>query len=279
VKEETMRRYLRLNLADLKLGLDDLNAKRLKALTLSPIGAAYAAPIAAKHAAVSALPAALTGAPLADELTSADEQHDGYGNACIELVDAYLRVPGLPPPHTDALRRIKAFLPRPEDLQASYADEAAAAGKRREKLDASTELQDDLKLFPVVGGTLLDWVRLHLDGGARLGSLLSNRADSNTGARSKANALRSQTVALLNRARGAVLDAVDADDTLPRDLDGQIFGYFDELEERRAAAAQAAKSAAKTRAKAKEEAKAEADAKAKADAAKPAEPPATPPNK
>lgn len=264
VMEETMRSYLRLNLADLKLGLDDLTAKRQKALTLSPIGAAYAAPIAAKQAAINALPAALTGKPLADELTSADEQHDGYGAACIDFVDTYLRVPGLPTKHTEALHRIKAFLPRSEDLQASYADEAAAAKTRSEKLDGSTELQDDLKLFPVVGGTLLDWVGLHLGGGAKLGSLLSDRADADNGARSKASALRSQTVGLLNRARGAILDAVDADDSLPRDLDGQIFGYFDELEELRVTAAQAAKSAAKAKEKAKAEAKAKADAEAKA---------------
>ena len=272
-----MRTFRRLNLADLKLGLDDLEAKRQNALTLSPIGAAYAAPIAAKHAAINALPAALTGKPLADELTDADQKHDGFGLAAIEYAEAMLRVPGLPEAQSDALRRIKAFLPRQEDLQASYADEAAAARKRREKLDASSELQADLRSFPVPGGgTLLDWVNAHLDAGVKLGAILSNRADADTGARSKAHALRSQTVALLNRARGAILDGVAADASLPRDLDGQIFAYLDELEERRAIAAQAAKSAAKAREKEKAEAeaktkseaeaKAEADAKAKAEA-------------
>ena len=261
-----MRTFRRLNLADLLLGLNNLEEpKRQAALLLSPIGAAYAAPIAVKHVAIKALPAALTGKPLADELTETDQRHDGFGLSSIEYVDATLRIPTLTDAQTDALRRIKAFLPRVEDMQASYADEAAAAQKRRETLDASPELQADLKSFPVVGGgTLLDWVNEHLDAGRRIGALLSGRADADTGARSKAAALRSQTVALLNRARGAILDAVHADEKLPRDLDGQIFAYFDELEERRAIAAQAAKSAAKTREK--EKAKAEADAKAKAEA-------------
>jgi hypothetical protein len=281
VKEESMKTLRRLNLADLKLGLDDLmGTKRQKALVLSPLGGAYAAPLTAKHAAISALPAALTGKPLSDELTDADELHDAYGSAAILYIDAALRVPGLPTAQVDALRRIKAFLPRNEDLQASYADEAAAAKKRRETLDADAELQADLKALPVVGGgTLLDWVNAHLEAGVRLGALLSARADADSGARSKASALRSQTVALLNRARGAILDAMEADASLPRDLDGQIFGYFDELEERRTAAAQAAKSAAKAREKAKAEAQAKADAGAKTDGTTPPAATTSTPNK
>jgi F0F1-type ATP synthase membrane subunit b/b' len=93
---------------------------------------------------------------------------------------------------------------------------------------------------------------------------LSGRADLDTGARAAAGTLRSQTVGLLNRARAAIADDVAQNEKLPRDLDGQIFGYLDELEERREAAARAAKAASK-----------KAEAK-KAEEAKPANAPEAP---
>ena len=143
---------------------------------------------------------------------------------------------------------MRAFLPHPEEMRASYADEAAAAKRRRETLEATPQLAADLALFPVPGGgTLLDWVGLHLGAGLHLSTLLSGRADLDNGARRGAGVLRVQTVALLNRARAAVADDVEANPALPRDLDGQIFGFLDELEERRDASASAARSAAKAK--------------------------------
>jgi hypothetical protein len=105
-------------------------------------------------------------------------------------------------------------------------------------------LEADLKLFPIAGGlTLLDWVTDFLDAGQSLNDLLSNRADMDESGRKDASELRSQTIGLLNRFRGALADEVEENTALPRTLDQQVFAYFDELEGMRASALAAAKAA------------------------------------
>ena len=90
--------------------------------------------------------------------------------------------------------------------------------------------------------------------------MLSQRADTDTTLRKSAAALRSETVGILNELRRAVAREQERRADLPKDLDAQIFGYFDLLEEQREAANRAAKAAAKESA-AKESAAKESAAK------------------
>ena len=83
---------------------------------------------------------------------------------------------------------------------------------------------------------------LHSDAGQSLNDLLSNRADMDESGRKDASKLRSQTIGLLNRFRGALADEVEENTALPRNLDQQVFAYFDELEGIRASALAAAAS-------------------------------------
>ncbi|MDC0747777.1 hypothetical protein [Polyangium mundeleinium] len=238
-----MRRLRLLNLPDLKLGLDDLLTQRLPALTLSPLGKSYASSLTLKKKLVDDLPPALTGGrPLAEELDDTDREHDGFGAAIYFTTEVYLRLPGVDPALVVAAKRIRAaFIPELESLRDSYADEAAAAVQRKNKL---IELEADLKLFPIAkGGTLHDWATAYVAAGEHLSSLLSKRADATTDGRKHAAKLRSETVALLNRVRSAIADDVETLPDLPRDLDAQIFGYLDELEQRREDANRAAKAA------------------------------------
>jgi hypothetical protein len=102
-------------------------------------------------------------------------------------------------------------------------------------------LEADLKMFPIAGGlTLLDWVSDFLAAGQSLHELLSSRADVDESGRKDASKIRSGTIGLLNRCRAAIADEVDDDPKLPRNLDQQVFAYFDELEGMRAAAPAAA---------------------------------------
>lgn len=225
-----------LSLAALKVALADLFDKRHGALILSNAGKTYEPILQEKKALIDALPVALTGGkPLADELTEADLVHDGFGAAIWHLAEAYARWPQVPPDVLAAIKRIQsAFIPALDDLKASYVEEANAAIQHKAGL---TTLEADLNLIPIAGGmTLFDWATGYVGGGETVGVLLSQRADVDTGARSEAGKIRSATVAVLGRFRGALGDEVGVSPALPKDLDAQVFAYFDELAKMRAAA-------------------------------------------
>lgn len=231
-----MRRFRYLTLADLKLGFDDLFTKRVVSLDMSSLGKPFKPLLAAKHAAVNALPEALTGGkPLADALNETDDVHDGFGHALWHLTEAYLQLPEPNATVVAAISRIRAgLIPQRGDLRESYADEAEAATRRYENL---SELEADLKSIPVAmgGSTLYDWTLGYLNAGRKLGTLLSARADLSGSGRTGASKLRVETIGLLNRVRQAIADESQVN-ALPADIDTQIWGYFDELEAHRAAA-------------------------------------------
>jgi len=231
---ETPRLVL-LNLADAALGLDDLLTKRLSTLTLSAIGKGYVPILTTKRKAIEALPPALLGKPLAQELEQTDFEHDGLGRGLWLQTESYLRLPNVPAEVLAAAKRIRAaFIPELGRLQESYADEAQAAKSRAA---AIITLEADLKSFPLAAGqTLYDWAVGFNASGEKLSTLLSMRGDIDTKSRKAAAKLRSETVGLLNRLRAALADDIDVNPTLPRDLDAQIFGYFDVLEAQRKAA-------------------------------------------
>ncbi len=230
-----------LSLPALKVAFTDLFTKRHAALLLSSAGKTYEPVLLEKKSLIDALPAALIGGkPLADELTEADIVHDGFGGAIWYLVQAYQRWPQVPPDVLAAVKRVQAaFVPELDDLTASYVLEAEAAIKH--KADLQT-LEADLKLIPIAGGlSLYDWGQGFVAGGDLLGVLLSQRADTATGARSQAGKIRSSAVGVLGRFRGALGDELGVNPALPKDLDAQVFGYFDELDGMRAAAVAAAR--------------------------------------
>lgn len=239
-----------LTLSDLKLGLDDLYDKRHKSLASCATGKSYDPMLAKRRVSIDALPAALLGGkPLAVELGEKDDLHDGLGYGIWHFSEAYIRNPKTPTEQLDAIKRIRAaFIPTLIELSASYATEAEAAIKRKPLLKT---LKADLKMFPVADGlTLLDWVSDFLDAGQSLHELLSSRADVDDTGRKDAATLRSTTIGLLNRCRSAIADELADDAKLPRNLDQQVFAYFDELESMRAASLAAASAAAKAAKKA-----------------------------
>lgn len=224
-----------LALVDLRLGLTDLLTKRRAALELTAIGARYAPMLQKKLDQINALPAALIGKALAQELDEADMTHDGFGGAVWLQTESYVRAPGTAAAVVEAAQRIRGrFIPAMSALNASYADQADAALERKKVLEAN---RADLESFPLAGNkTLFDWVQGFLDAGEQIHTLLSNRADASEGKRKEAGALRSSTLGMLSRLRAGIADEVADDAALPRDLDAQVFGYVDELHAPRAAA-------------------------------------------
>lgn len=74
--------------SSLYLGLEDLLTKRLPALESFDAGKASKKLLTTQRAKIAALPPAITGRPLADELATADDRHDGIGAGIWFLTEA-----------------------------------------------------------------------------------------------------------------------------------------------------------------------------------------------
>ncbi|MDI1479144.1 hypothetical protein [Polyangium sp. y55x31] len=233
-----------LSLAALKVALADLFSERHAALVLSGAGKTYEPILLAKKNQIDALPGALTGGkPLAESIAEADDVHDGFGAAIWHMTEAYARWPKAPAHVRAAVERVRAaFIPELDDLRASYVEEAHAAFEHRKQIEA---LKADLQLIPISdGGTLLDWAEGYVGAAEQIGALLSQRADADTGARRDAGRIRTSTLAVLGRFRGALGDELAVNPALPRDLEAQVFGLFDQLDQMRADALAGKKAAA-----------------------------------
>jgi hypothetical protein len=229
----------RLTLGDIKLGLKDLLSVRLEDVKQSAFGGLYVPMLTAKQEAIDALPDAMTsGLPLAAQLAETDDEHDGLGGAVWFVTEAVLRHPTLPPALRTAVAAIRAaFVPELAVLRKPHADEAAAAYNHRADL---TRLEGELKSITVPGGeTLYTWVKDFLDKGDQLGSLLALRGQAQAGVENakQAAALRTGTIGLLGRLRSSIQDEVAGGAKLPEGYEAKLFATFDELSQRREAAA------------------------------------------
>jgi hypothetical protein len=225
-----------LTLGDLKIGLKDLFDNRAVHYQLTTMGGSYIPLLAAKRKAIDALPASLTGSrPLADELSATDDRHDGFGYAILRGCESILALPTASPELKKSARdTMTTFVPEVRALHDSYGDEAAVAHKNRVHLE---QLEALLKSIPVpTGETMYAWVKAFLDEGDKLGKLLSDRAliEAGTFSAGEITSLRMSTIGLIRRFRDGVADEMAENKELPRNLDALIFGYFDELSERRA---------------------------------------------
>lgn len=229
-------------LENLLLGLGDLLSKRLPALQSFANGAANIPLLTILHGRIAALPKALLGRPLADELDNTDGLHDSLGGGIYFLTEAYLRHGNAGPEVIAAAKEIRAeLIPALDSLSATYAVEASNARLLRDRLSA---LKPKLELFPVVNGTLYDWAVDFVEAGERIDALLSERADAKD--RAAASALRSDTIGQLNRLRKSLKAEQKINPALPSDLESQVFGYFDLLEANAAEAYAEAKRKAKS---------------------------------
>jgi hypothetical protein len=218
-----------ISLIALYVGLTNLLGKRAAVLGKFPSGTASILTLTARRDAMSKLPAVSAGRALADELSTADDNHDAIGYAIWHFVEAYLEHPTTPANIVAAAKKVRAaFVPTLEDLVASYAAEAKAA---IDKTPALTGLATELALFPVVGGqTLHQWAEDFVASGSKIDELLAARADMEQNNRKAAATLRVEVIGILNRLRKNLALEMKDDPSLPRELEGQVFGYLDMLE-------------------------------------------------
>lgn len=218
-----------ISLIALYVGLTNLLGKRSTALGQFPSGIASVPALAARREAMSKLPAVSAGRPLADELGIADDVHDALGHAIWHVTEAYLQHPNAPADIVSAAKKVRAaFVPTLDDLTSSYAAEAKAALDRMPSL---TALKNELESFPVAGGqTLFQWAEEFVAAGQKIDHLLDARADVEQKNRKAATTLRVEVIGILNRLRKNLTLEMKDNPTLPRDLEGRVFGYLDLLE-------------------------------------------------
>lgn len=228
--------YALLNLTDLRLGLEDLLTVRRGPLFRTQAGKSYEETLEQQRQAINALPAPLTGGrPFAEELALRNADHDAFGFGIWHLTEAYLRIPGVESEVVAAVHRIReAFIPDPDRLRDTYADQASAVGSRRENM---VNLVDDLVRIPIAGGsTLFDWVAGFVGAGEQIAKILAQRAEINATTRKHAMALHGDTIRILNELRRTVVAEIARTMGMPRNTEEEIFGYFDLLEATRAEA-------------------------------------------
>jgi hypothetical protein len=240
-----------ITLGDLLLGFTEFSQQQAATFAATETGKFYGPKLAKMKTEIEDLPDALKGArPMAEELADADAEHDALGSAIWYYVECIVRHPLLSEPVKQAALRIrKAFIPSLAVLTAAFASEANAALDNRPK---RKELETELKLFPMPGTggeTLDDWAGAFLDAGDTIGTLLRERAIKEAGAAGaeKTKAVRVAAISLLHRAREALVEEIQDNPALPRNLDLVLFGYFDKLEQMRAEAGAARIAARKAR--------------------------------
>lgn len=234
-----------LSLSDLFLGLGDLLREEAKnhrraSLLSTKSGRYYQEKLAKRYSDIVALPEKYRGGrPKSEELAEADHYHDGYGSAWQAVMRGYLRLPDLSPELRGQIESVLSTFGTDglSEFKMAYADEARLAKERQPKLQ---EFETILRSFPVVGGkTLYDWVKSQIQYGISLDTLMSEQAkeEAEQGSREKAAALRSGTVGLLYRFRKELSEEIE-EDKRSSTLETDIFGYFDELDKKRASSRQ-----------------------------------------
>lgn len=224
-----------LTVGNLILALDNLLDVKTALLLSTQIGQSYKPILEGKRNELKALPDSLKGKlPLAAEMGEVDDIHDDAGDSIWHICEAVKLSPIANAEAKGAAQRVQAALvPKRQVLRAPHADEAMAAKKNREKLSA---LEVDLKGIPYPGGkTAYDIALSYIEAGEKLDTLLQERANIkvNTALTEEAKALRQSTIKTLMNFRAALQDSVEGDAALPRNLEALVFGYFDELSERR----------------------------------------------
>jgi hypothetical protein len=221
-----------LTLEDLRVGLTDLLEERRAALRQLSHGELYGQLLKDQLAELLAAIAS-AGGPVVDDLALIDARHDALGRAIWFTTAAYVENPLVTPELRMLAARVRQeIIPSLDELRQSYADEAAHALARRQRL---RPLEDDLRRFPVAdGGTLLHWVEAFLREGEALSRLLHEHAGRAAPRMDPAARLRvrMQVIGHLQHLRAAAR----AERRPDLDLDEALFAHFDQLAARHDAA-------------------------------------------
>jgi hypothetical protein len=241
----TVKRVTTLDRPGLIAVCDHLLGEGRDRFLLSATGRMYAAPIAAA-ARVLARPAP-TPVVAVDAEAEALRAQQARGRAIANGLTAVSECPEFDAETRSAATRVlAAFGSRPTVRATAAARVEQAAAVRAEM----ATLADDLARLPTAPGgeTFAAWIERWCDAGSAfadglIAAALEDEAPSRDARRSRGTAM-GRVNGLLVRARVALRDEISFDETLPRTLETELFGLYDQLfEARRAQATTAARRA------------------------------------
>lgn len=146
--------------------------------------------------------------------------------------------PSTPAAVRERIDVLSPLLPSVGSRTASYADEAAAAAQWRSTASAQSAA---LSFLPVAwegeGRTLSDWFTGVAESAGTIGRLLEERSEALRPAspddHSAAFALRTRALGLARDCRTALRAEIAGNAALPRDLEARVFGFLDDLADKR----------------------------------------------
>lgn len=248
-----MDRFNDLSIADLVLGLGDLVAahhsdpdRPLRSAALARVDGdgIFKDELTALLTELADLPPELRGIPMKELMREADASFDRDG-MILRLSHQVIAL--LTAPTADALAAVGSIgeLVPLGITRAPYSTEAAHAATHAEALERHRAALSAIALPCDDTPTLFAVVERFVKSGLELDRLSSQRGHvtREAGDRAGAGALRSRAIGALHALREHVARALRLKRELPRDLDGQIFGFLDELQ--RLAAERAARRAAR----------------------------------
>lgn len=221
-----------LTLDELRTGLQNLlEGDRREKLDLVPAAPIYEPDFVRLLAAITALPPELRGLPLAALLKQADVRRDTFLRL-VHLLGALIALcPTVPEDiRAAAAKMVATFAPSLLAVNDPYAVSAAKAEQLQPEYD---EQRPGLATIPTPDGRSAEaWVGDYLDAALETGRLLSGRAKdlAETPSRAQAGALRGEAIGTLAEFRNVVARTVKNNPDLPRTLEADIFGLFDEMQ-------------------------------------------------
>ena len=220
-----------LSIRELREASSDLLDKRMASLGRLPTGDYFKNAITEKLSAISALPDSITKLPLSELLRLLDKSHDQWARSIHYLVRAAEECPTMPESTGKTIELIRErYMSGLNETRDPYGVEAQRGRERAEKLPGD---QNALTAVATPDGrNLFDWISSYVDAGKSIGGGLSGRADqlASSGDASQAGRLRSELIGLYGELRAAIRLQLKAQSDLPRTLEDDILGNFDELQ-------------------------------------------------
>ena len=221
-----------LDLGELQLAVTELaRGERKTAFEQTKASGIYMPSLDAWLVRVEKLPPEVMKLPKVELLKSADGRRDALARAIWHLSQATLVHPDIAGEvELAATVATEHFVPDLSVTRQTYAEASRAAVSNT--TDLETHRAALAKLQTPEGKTLADWVTSFAQAGQTLGALHQDRGTevANSSTRAGAGPLRSEIIGTLNEMRSVIQREVATNLTLARNLEAQIFGYFDELQ-------------------------------------------------
>jgi hypothetical protein len=217
---------------DLVLVLDDILGDKQGMLAPTMTFQIFKPSLEERRDVLSLIREALKQRPLTEAFAEADTLYDSTARAAHYICRGLASLSLLSEDDRALIRQTaETFVPDLTLTTAAYEDEADNARRQAGTLE---EMKSALEAFPIAPGiTMYSLLAAHVEAGHEIGRLLTERAaitaEDASSRVSEAGVLRSRTIGELNQFRDTLSREIEANPSLPRDLETKVFALYDQL--------------------------------------------------